>query len=124
MSSGVFCALNTGLRHLDLYGTLLASLPSDDLGDSESLLGGNRDLIRANTPRDYIATMQFTQPVSVMSTAAGNALDEVDVAKRIAGGLKVRGQHVALRVQPGMDHTWQCARAALRYLLAFAARYM
>jgi hypothetical protein len=59
-----------------------------------------------------------------MPTAAGNALDEVDVAKRIAGGLKVRGQHVALRVQPGMDHTWQCARAALRYLLAFAARYM
>ncbi|MEU5696747.1 alpha/beta hydrolase-fold protein [Actinosynnema sp. NPDC020468] len=123
MSGGGFCALNTGLRHLDTYGTLLVSLPYDDLGDAAALLGDHPDLVRANTPRDYLPTMAFDRPVSVMLSAGADSRDDVVTARRVACGLRARGQRVAMRVERGHGHDWHAARAALPYLLAFAAAH-
>lgn len=120
MSGGAYCALNIGLQHLAQFGSLLLTLPYDDLGDSAPILGSHTDLIVANTPRHYIPTMQFSYPVSVIITAGGAAPTDVTTMHRLADSLSARGQHVDIVVQPGMQHTWRTARAALPYMLVFA----
>ncbi|MBA8929728.1 enterochelin esterase-like enzyme [Kutzneria viridogrisea] len=120
MSGGGFCALNSGLRNLDRYGTLLVSLPYDTPGDATALLSGHPDLLRANTPRDYIPTMRFTAPVAVMLSAGENAQTDMTTARRIKRALEQRGQQVFMRFEPNLNHTWRTARAALPYMLAYA----
>ncbi|HJP79448.1 MAG TPA: alpha/beta hydrolase-fold protein [Pseudonocardiaceae bacterium] len=120
MSGGGYCTLNIGLQHLETFGSLLISLPYDDLGDSAGVLNGHPDLVKANTPRLYIPTMNFTQPVSVIIAAGEGAPTDVATSHRLANALAARGQKVALVLQPGLDHTWREARAALPYLLDFA----
>jgi enterochelin esterase-like enzyme len=120
MSGGAFAALNIGLHHLDAFGALLITLPYDTLDGNEPLLGGDRKLVSANTPRDYIPTMPFPQPVSVMLTAGSGAPTDCASADRVAAALRARGQRVVVRVEHGFNHTWHTARATLPYLLAFA----
>ena len=43
------------------------------------------------------------------------------LAERCAGSL-AKGQKVALRLEPDLNHTWRTARAGLPYLLTFAAQ--
>ncbi|MGW4401203.1 alpha/beta hydrolase [Amycolatopsis nivea] len=120
MSGGGFGALNIGLHHLDEFGTLLISLPYDDLNDSVGVLGGNQAAIAANTPRRYIPTMPFPQKVAVMLTVGTGAPTDVATAHRIAGSLERRGQEVVVHAERGFNHTWHTARATLPYMLAFA----
>ena len=120
MSGGAFAALNIGLHHLDAFGSLLVTLPYDTLDGNEPLLGGDRKLVSANTPRDYIPTMPFPQPVSVILTAGSGAPTDCASAERIAAALRARGQRVVVRTEHGFNHTWHTARATLPYLLAFA----
>jgi enterochelin esterase-like enzyme len=120
MSGGAFAALNIGLHHLDTFGSLLITLPYDTLDGNEPLLGGDRRLVSANTPRDYIPTMSFPQPVSVMLTAGSGGPTDCASAARIAAALRARGQRVVVRTEQGFNHTWHTARATLPYLLAFA----
>jgi S-formylglutathione hydrolase FrmB len=120
MSGGGFCALNVGLRHIDEYSTMLVTLPYDDPGSAVSLLGGDANLITANTPRRYIPTMPFDHPVAVMLDAGDHAQTDMTTARRIAAALTARGQKVSMRFEPALVHTWRTARAALPYLLAFA----
>ncbi|ATY12197.1 esterase [Amycolatopsis sp. AA4] len=120
MSGGGFGALNIGLHHLDEFGTLLISLPYDDLNDSVGVLGGNQAAIAANTPRRYIPTMPFPQKIAVMLTVGTGAPTDVATAHRIAGSLQRRGQEVVVHAERGFNHTWHTARATLPYMLAFA----
>ncbi len=120
MSGGGYCTLNIGLQHLETFGSLLISLPYDDLGDSAGILAGHPDLLKANTPRSYIPTMQFTYPVSVIIAVGESAPTDVATGHRLANALAARNQNVALVLQPGMTHTWRAARAALPYMFAFA----
>ncbi len=120
MSGGGFCALNVGLRHLPEFATMLITLPYDTLGTDASLLGGDKALAAANDPRAYIPRMRFTQPIAAMIDAGMGSRVDVQVAKRLARSLLARGQRVALREEPGMNHTWNTARAALPFLIAFA----
>jgi enterochelin esterase-like enzyme len=120
MSGGAYCALNIGLQHLPTFASLLISLPYDDLGDSVGILAGHPDLVAKNTPRTYLPTMTFPQPIATMITTGTSAPTDVVTAKRLAGALSAHGQQVALRLQPGMTHTWRAARAALPYLFAYA----
>lgn len=122
MSGGAFCALNTGLHHLDLFATLLATLPYDDPGDAKALLGEDRAAQRADTPRDYIPTMVFREPVATLLAAGTGAPTDVGTAHRIANALRHRGQQAVVHTEPGFNHTWHTARATLPYLLAFADR--
>ncbi|WP_020659720.1 alpha/beta hydrolase [Amycolatopsis benzoatilytica] len=120
MSGGGFGALNIGLHHLDEFGSLLISLPYDDLNDSVGILKGNQAVIAQNTPRRYIPTMPFPQKVSVMLTVGTGAPTDVATAHRIAVSLQRRGQEVVVHAERGFNHTWHTARATLPYLLAFA----
>ena len=120
MSGGGYCTLNIGLQHLETFGSLLISLPYDDLGDSAGILAGHPDLVAANTPRLYIPTMKFTQPVSVIIAVGEGAPTDVVTGHRLSNALAARNQKVELVLQPGLTHTWRAARAALPYLLVFA----
>ncbi len=120
MSGGGYCTLNIGLHHLETFGSLLISLPYDDLGDSAGILAGHPELLAPNTPRSYIPTMKFTYPVSVIIAVGESAPTDVATGHRLANALAARNQNVALVLQPGLTHTWRAARAALPYMLAFA----
>jgi S-formylglutathione hydrolase FrmB len=124
MSGGAFCALNLGLRNQNTYSVILSTEPYDDPGEAgPSLLAGHPDLLRANTPRDYIPTMLVRHPIAVMLHAGIIADSDVQLARRTAGQLAARGFPVALRVEPGEWHTWRTARIGLPYLLKFAAEH-
>lgn len=119
MSGGGFCALNVGLKHLDRFATILSALPYDDPGDARALLP-DQGLIAANTPRIYLPTMAFPQSVALMLDVGEHAATDVNTAHRIANNFAVKGQKVALRLEPELNHTWRTARAGLPYLLTFA----
>lgn len=121
MSGGGFCALNVGLKHLPQFATILSALPYDDPGDARTLLG-DPALIAANTPRIYLPTMTFPLPVAVMLDVGEHAATDVNTARRIAGLFAAKGQPVALRLEPNLNHTWRTARAGLPYLLTFASQ--
>ncbi|WP_158883872.1 alpha/beta hydrolase [Amycolatopsis anabasis] len=123
MSGGAFCALNVGLHHLDQFATLLSTLPYDSLTDDAGLLGGDQAALRANTPRTYLPTMPFPQPVAVMLAVGTGAPTDVATARRIASALQARGQEAAVHSEHGFNHTWHTARATLPYLLVFADQH-
>ncbi|MER5394238.1 alpha/beta hydrolase-fold protein, partial [Saccharopolyspora sp. NPDC002686] len=121
MSGGAFCALNLGLRNQGTYSAVLASEPYDDPGTD--LLAGHPDLQRANSPREYLPTLQVPQPFAVMLHAGVVAHSDVDLSYRLADQLAARGVDVAVRAEPGEWHTWRTARIGLPYLLTFAAQH-
>ncbi|SDY45843.1 Enterochelin esterase [Amycolatopsis xylanica] len=123
MSGGGFAALNIGLHHVQQFGTLIIALPYDDLNNSISVLGGDQAAIRADTPRQYLPTMDFPAPVAVMLAVGSGAPTDVTTAKRIADALHARGQEAVVHVERGFNHTWHTARATLPYLLVFADQH-
>lgn len=123
MSAGGYCALNIGLHHLPMFSSILITEPYDDPGDAVKLFKGNRQLIEANTPRDYISTMPFPQQIAVMLDVPTGAPTDVTTGQRIASALLRRGQQAALRKEYGFNHTWHTARAALPFMLAYAAQH-
>ncbi|WP_164737224.1 esterase family protein [Georgenia sp. SYP-B2076] len=122
MSSGGFAALNVGLHHLDLYATILAFEPYGDPGPGNlrRLLGGDVAQYLANSPRHYIPTMAFPEPVSVFLDVGGATGHDVTNVRALAAQLAARGQQVELRIEPGQHHTWIEAATGLPYGLAFA----
>ncbi len=119
MSGGAFCALNLALRNQNTYSVILASEPYDD--PETTLLDGHPDLLRANTPREYLPALPLTRPLSVMLHAGVVAHSDVDLAYRLGDQLAAHGANVAVRTEPGEWHTWRNARIGLPYLLTFAA---
>jgi enterochelin esterase-like enzyme len=126
MSSGAYCALNLGLRHLNTYSVILASEPYGDPGHrvAATILGGSLRLFEENSPSWYLPSMRFTHPVSVFLDAGTDDSATVGVASELARMVAARGQYVALRLAPGMGHTWREARAELPYSLIFAGRHL
>ncbi|WP_185972406.1 alpha/beta hydrolase [Georgenia yuyongxinii] len=122
ISSGGFGALNVGLHHLDLYSTILAFEPYGDPGPGsvDRLLGGDLARYRANSPAEYIRTMDFSQPVRVFLDVGGATGRDVTAVQALARDLTARGQVVRFRVEPGEHHTWSETAAGLPYGLAFA----
>jgi enterochelin esterase-like enzyme len=126
MSSGGYCSLNLGLRHQDVFSTILASEPYGDPGRNvlRSLLAGSPVLFRENSPSDYLPRMRFRYPMAVFLDAGTDDPDTSRAASRLAGVLAHRGQYVALRLARGLGHTWREARAELPYSLVFANQHL
>jgi enterochelin esterase-like enzyme len=126
MSSGGFCALNLGLRHQDVYSAILASEPYGDPGRGvlRSILGGSQRLYQQNSPIDYVPTMHFTHPMAALLDAGTDDPVTSRIAARLAQMLANRGQYTALRLAPGLHHSWREARAELPYCLVFASQHL
>lgn len=121
MSSGGYCALNLGLRHLTTYGAILAFMPFGDPGAvTATVLGGDDRRWLDNAPRYYIPRMPFRPRISTF-LAVGAHDPQAAAARALADELRRRHQVVVLRELPGLDHTWYAARQMLPYGLVFAA---
>ncbi|MBC7372988.1 MAG: esterase [Frankiales bacterium] len=121
MSSGGFCALNLGLRHQALFGSVLAFEPYGDPGVVAlgTLLHGNRTLYAANSPRSYLPGLRFQHPMQFFVNVGGASGHGVSTVRALAQQLRRRGQRTDFRVEPGQSHTWTEAAAGLPYALAF-----
>ena len=124
MSSGGFCALDQGLRHPALYGSIIALEPYDNPG------AGGRAMLRtqaqydAHSPGQYIPAMTFTHPVPTFLDIG--SLDGGDGAQTTttAAQLRARGQTVSTRVEPNLNHGWKVAEAGIVYGLVFVSGQM
>jgi enterochelin esterase-like enzyme len=80
LSTGGYCALNLMLRHQDVFSA--AVMHSGSLAPIQSRysgqLWGNDDAIRrANTPRDYLATIPIVAPLAVYCDGGADDHDSV-----------------------------------------------
>lgn len=124
-SAGGFCALDQGLRHPDLYGTILAIEPYGDPG------AGGRAMLATDAEWDehdvvsYAPTVPLPHDVALFVDIAG--LDHGQPRRdgtAIAADLAARGQDVLQREEPGQRHTWTMARVAIPYGLVFASAHL
>lgn len=125
MSAGGYCALNLGLKHRDLVGTVLdlsgLTLPTYS-GGMTALYGHRGDLderVRADTPAQYAAALP-TAPCTRVWLDTGTVDAEVRPGvTALAPVLRSRGLDVRLSVRPG-GHTFHVWRPALEEGLRWA----
>ncbi|KQR10974.1 esterase family protein [Cellulomonas sp. Leaf334] len=124
-SSGGFCALDQGLRHPELYGTILALDTTGDPGTGGTAMLATQAEWEEHDVTAYASTIPLPHPVAVFVDLAGaNDGDPRKDSTAIADALRARGQDVFQREEKGLDHTWNFARAAIPYGLVFASRQM
>jgi len=125
-SAGGYCALNLGLRHRDLFATIIDlsgyTSPTHD-GGLRALFGHGHELahrVAANTPAQYAAQLH-TEPRVRLWLDSGRAdhRPRRDLSS-IAPVLRSRGQDVTLQLRPGA-HNHNVWRPALRQAILWAA---
>ena len=116
MSEGGYCAVDQGLNHLDIYGTILGLMPYDSPGTSQ--LTHPTDLDK-HLVLKYVPTMQFPHPVAVFLAYGSEDSETKGQAKLISAALEARGQQVTVVVNPGQGHTWNEAITAVAPGLEF-----
>lgn len=127
MSSGGYCALDQGLRHPDLYGSIIALEPYGDpgAGGRAALGAGDHAAFAAHSPSQYLPTMTFVHPVHVFldegSESAPSARANMDA---LAAQLRARGQAVTTRLEEGHGHSWLEAAEGAPYGLIMASQAM
>lgn len=125
MSAGGFCALNLGLRHRDLVGSIVdmsgMDRPTHD-GGMAGLFGHRPDLARvvaANTPTRYAAALAAAPPVRIWFDCGLGDHEALGDTRTMASLLSRRpGFTVRLRLRPG-GHDFGVWRPALRDGLAW-----
>lgn len=124
-SSGGFCALNLGLRHTDLFSSVVAMMPYGEPGSGGAAMLSTPAEISANTPLDYVPTMTFTDPVAVFIDNGADSSDaELEDGYRLTQMLRDRGQTVELREEPDQEHTWTMVGAGFPYALRFVGQQL
>jgi enterochelin esterase-like enzyme len=124
MSSGGFCALDQGLRHPELYGSIIALEPYDNPG------AGGRAMLRtqaqydARSPGHYLPTMTFAHPVATFLDIGSLGGGDGSQTARTAAQLTARKQEVGSRVEPNQGHDWTMARTGIPYGLVFVSHHM
>jgi enterochelin esterase-like enzyme len=126
MSAGGFCALNLGLRHRDLVGTIVdmsgMDRPTHD-GGMVGLFGHRRDLARvvaANTPAGYAAHLSASPSMRIWFDSGLGDHEALGDTRTMAAVLGSRpGFTVMLRLRPGA-HDFGVWRPALREGLDWA----
>lgn len=126
MSAGGFCALNLGLKHRDLVGTVLdmSGLPEPThRGGLSAIYGQRPDLAAraaADTPLDYLRTLPPGPPMHVWLDTGGADAEVLAGMRRVDTALSAYGIDTVLRVRPGA-HTFHVWRPALVDALSWAA---
>lgn len=126
MSSGGYCAMNLGLRHQDLYGTILGIMPYENPGVGGRAMLSTEGELAAHDVAAYLPTLPIVQPLHVFVDVAGT---EISAQEGIEGAhlvelLRARGVPVEFRAEPGQSHTWRMARQALAPGLVFASQHL
>ncbi|MBD7950389.1 alpha/beta hydrolase [Oerskovia rustica] len=125
MSSGGFCALNLGLRHLDTFGAIMALEPYGDPGDGGRRMLATKEEFDANSPSRYLPTMDFPEPVAVfLDGGTESPHKDREANRRLAAVLTERGQTVELREEKGQGHTWAMVHVGLPYGLMFLSEHL
>lgn len=126
MSSGAFCALDQGLRHQDLYGTILGIMPYGEPGGGGEVQLSTPQQVAEHTPNSYVDTIPLTKPLGVfLDYGSQEETDEVGTtARHLAERLKARGVNVLLRSEPNQNHTWTMTMMALPYGVQFFEQQM
>lgn len=125
MSSGGFCALNLGLRHLGTFSTIMALEPYGDPGPGGRAMLATPEERRANSPSRYVPTMDFTAPVAVFldgGTEAPGPTARPTVGSPRPSSSAVRPS--SLREETGQGHTWAMVHAGLPYGLVFVSEHL
>lgn len=119
-SSGGFCAWDQGLRHPDLFGTILTLDGYGDPGSGGTAMLATRQQWLAHDVSRYVGTLPVVQQhVFVGLSGADEHSDDVEESRALADTLAGRGWDVVVRDLPGQGHTWVMARAAIPYALMF-----
>lgn len=126
MSAGGYCALNLGLRHRDLFGTLLVlsgeTAPSH-AGGLATLFGtgaGAAEQITANSPELYAPTVSASPPTRVWLDCGSSDHSLLGGTRRMSAVLSDRGLDTSLHIRPG-SHTFHVWGPALAEALTWAA---
>ncbi len=127
LSMGGFCALNLGLKHPDLFSTVL-----DFSGDTEpvvdTLPGGLPDLfgpnyqpaVDANTPAKYLNTLNPARGPAIWMDVGASDAGSLGQISALVPKLKAKGFTVEFHTRPG-DHDFTTFTNGLREALPWAA---
>lgn len=125
-SAGGYCALNLGLRHRDVFSTIidLSGYTSPTYATGlRALFGAGPDLPRlaaANTPALYAAQLSTEPHVRLwLDSGLGDHRPRRELTS-LAPILRSRGQNVNLQLRPG-GHDHNVWRPALRQAVLWAA---
>jgi enterochelin esterase-like enzyme len=126
MSAGGYCALNLGLRHRELFGTLLVlsgmTAPTH-AGGLSTLFGTGpaaAEQVRANSPELYAPALAPSPATRVWLDCGLSDRDLLSGLRRMQATLASRGIDAVLHTRPG-SHTFHVWRPALVESLAWAA---
>ena len=121
-SAGGFAALDQGLRHPELFATLLTFEPYGDPGLGGRLMLRTAEEWASHDVSSYVGEVPVPPDLGVFVDIAGHARGRSNgqAARSIAAVLRARGAQVLVRTEPGHDHTWVMARHGLPHALAFA----
>lgn len=124
MSAGGFGTLDQGLRHPQLWSTLLSLLPygHPGLGGRHQL--GDPALIAAHTPSTYVDTIPLPDTTGVfLGYGTREFRREVGrTAHDLGERLVARGVDTRVCALPGYGHSWWAAIALMREALRYAER--
>jgi enterochelin esterase-like enzyme len=126
MSSGGYCALNLLLRHQNVFSAAVmhsGSLAPIESNYSGSLWGGNDGLRRANTPRDYIATVPIHRPIAVYCDAGTSDPASAQTCVDAHNLLAARHVPVDVHVYPHQGHDYAAWRKDLYSSLPWVSRW-
>lgn len=120
MSAGGYCALDQGLRHLDVWGGIVAVEGyGDPGGPAARAMGYDTSAFNRVSPSHYIPTMILPRTIPIVIDEGG--LEDSKPMEAVADALKKRGHNVLFRIEAGQKHNWAMARMALPYGLAYVA---
>ena len=123
-SSGGFCALDQGLRHPELFSTILALEPYSDPGSGGRAMLATTQQFAAHDVGTYAATVPVGQGTALFLGVAGSAFGSHDTSGRaVAKTLAARGMEVLVHTDHGQSHTWSMARETIPYALMFASQH-
>lgn len=126
MSSGAYCALDQGLRHADLYGTILAVMPYGEPGAGGAHQLGSQAEVDAHSPDVYADTVPLPDDLGVfLAYGSRESDDQVGrTAQDLGARLAARGVDVEIVEVPRRGHSWTTAMAAAPDALTFFERRM
>lgn len=126
MSSGGFCALDQGLRHQDLFSTILAIAPYSEPGQGGHVALGTQKSFDKHVVTRYLPTLQVPRRLHVFVDVPGDTQDSIEgrEAREVVRQLVARGDDVHYRLELDHSHTWTMARVALPHALEYAAAHL